>query len=417
MKHRYQRVRGTYDILPEDLLLYLKAEETARTMMKLRGYKEIRLPTFEEAGLFIHATGETTDIVEKEMYTFKDKKERQLALRPEGTPGVVRAYLENALNTAFPVSKFCYTGPMFRYERPQGGRRREFFQSGCEYFGNPHPVADAELILLMNDIYASLGISGLIIEINSIGCPECRANYRSQLLAFLNSNKTQLCADCNTRIEKNPLRALDCKLDREKFVNLNAPVISKALCADCAGHFAALQSLLQEAKVPFTVNPYIVRGLDYYTKTVFEAKVQGSDAICAGGRYDGLIKLAGGEETPAVGFAMGVDRTVNLLRAKTAPEAKTPPVFIVIQQEEKIIKNAFLLANSLAGNNIAVAGPYPDKSFKAQLRLADSAGSKYTLILGENEINSGSVTLKDMAGKTQETVKQEDIINRLKSGV
>ncbi|OGS20099.1 MAG: histidine--tRNA ligase, partial [Elusimicrobia bacterium RIFOXYA2_FULL_40_6] len=281
MKSKYHRVRGTYDILPGDLDLYRKVENTARELMTLRGFNEIRLPTFEEAGLFIHATGETTDIVEKEMYTFKDKKERILALRPEGTPGIVRAFLENDLNATFPVSKFYYTGPMFRYERPQGGRRREFFQFGCEYFGNAHPASDAELILLARDIYSSLGINNLIIEINSIGCEECRPKYRDMLIGFLNKNKEKLCTDCKIRMEKNPLRTLDCKIDKNIFVEGNIPTINEALCADCASHFKLLQALLSDAGVNFSVNPYIVRGLDYYTRTVFEVKVEGTDAICA----------------------------------------------------------------------------------------------------------------------------------------
>ena len=420
MKSKYHRVRGTYDILPGDLDLYRKVENTARELMTLRGFNEIRLPTFEEAGLFIHATGETTDIVEKEMYTFKDKKERILALRPEGTPGIVRAFLENDLNATFPVSKFYYTGPMFRYERPQGGRRREFFQFGCEYFGNAHPASDAELILLARDIYSSLGINNLIIEINSIGCEECRPKYRDMLIGFLNKNKEKLCTDCKIRMEKNPLRTLDCKIDKNIFVEGNIPTINEALCADCASHFKLLQALLSDAGVNFSVNPYIVRGLDYYTRTVFEVKVEGTDAICAGGRYDRLIKLIGGEETPATGFAIGVDRTVDLLRAMNISVPKMKPVFLVTQQNESVIRNSFSLLQQLNNKKIPAVGPYPGKSFKAQMRLADSSGASYVLILGETETWSDSVTMKDMsagaagAQGSQELLKQKEAIEKLK---
>ncbi|MBU0951689.1 MAG: histidine--tRNA ligase [Elusimicrobia bacterium] len=413
MKSKYHRVRGTYDILPDNLALYQKVENTARGIMNERGFNEIRIPTFEEAGLFIHTTGETTDIVEKEMYTFKDKKERILALRPEGTPGVVRAFLENDLNSAFPVSKFYYTGPMFRYERPQGGRRREFFQFGCEYFGNAHPTADAELILLTRDIYFSLGINNLLIEINSIGCEECRPKYRDNLIDFLNKNKEKLCEDCKVRLEKNPLRTLDCKIDKNLFIEGKVPTINKALCTDCASHFGLLQDLLNEASVKFSINPYIVRGLDYYTRTVFEVKVEGTDAICAGGRYDRLIKLIGGEETPAIGFAIGVDRTVDLLKTINISTPKICPVFLVTQQNESVIKNSFALLQQLNTQKIPAVGPYPGKSFKAQMRLADSSGSRYVLILGETETQTGSATIKDMAAKTQETLKQKEVIQKL----
>ncbi|OGS21340.1 MAG: histidine--tRNA ligase [Elusimicrobia bacterium RIFOXYA2_FULL_39_19] len=414
MKSNYQKIRGTYDILPDELFYYNLVEKAAREITSRHSFKEIRLPAFEDAGLFIHATGETTDIVEKEMYLLKDKKDRQIALRPEGTPGVVRAFLENDLTASYPVGKFFYSGAMYRHERPQEGRRREFFQFGCEFFSNPHPVADAELITIIGEIYELLGINNINIELNSIGCPECRPKYRQDLLAFLENNKDISCDDCKIRMTKNPLRAVDCKVDREKYIQRNIPVMRTFLCNDCTNHFNQVLELLESTHIKYSLNPYIVRGLDYYTRTVFEVKHASSDALGAGGRYDNLIELLGGEKTPAVGFAIGIDRTASALKNTGVIENSIKPVFLIVQQNDTVIKHSYLLLKNLLSQNIPVQGPFPDKSFKAQMRMANSLGVKYTLILGEDELKENTVALKDMENKIQEKVPVVQLIEKLK---
>lgn len=435
METKFNRVRGTRDILPPESELYRFIEKTAFEVFEKYQFREIRLPTFENTGLFIRSTGETTDIVEKEMYVFTDKKGRNLALRPEGTPGIVRAYLENNLQEKFPINKFCYCGQMFRYERPQEGRYREFYQIGCEYFDNSHPAADTEIILIVKEIYSSLGINGLSFELNSIGCLNCRDKYRAELLKFLHDKKETICEDCRRRVEKNPLRALDCKIDREKFINSNIPTVNNFLCADCLKHFEAVRAYLTDLNIDFKVNPCLVRGLDYYTRTVFEAKTPSSDIVVAGGRYNNLIKQLGGKDTPAVGFALGVERTAELMKLQTW--SGIPPVrhtvwrtacridkniidkpgqilgklFLVVEPKDNVIRRGISIFNSLHKEKISIAGPYPDKSLKSQMRMADSAGFKYILILGEQEITNNAITLRNMADNTQELISQKDLIS------
>ncbi|MDI6640963.1 MAG: histidine--tRNA ligase [Elusimicrobiota bacterium] len=418
---KYKKIRGTYDILPEKVSLYRLIEETSRQVFYKYQYKELRIPTFEILDLFIHSTGSTTDIVQKEMYVFDDKKGRKLALRPEGTPGVVRAYIENQLQLKYPVSKFCYFGQMFRYERPQETRRREFYQIGCEYFGNAHPVADAEVIIVLKEILNSVGITDINIKLNSLGCINCRNEYRQVLLKFLDKHKRQLCEDCNKRLRKNPLRCLDCKVDASKLTTFGVPTIDKFLCDECLKHFKLLEELLKEQKVDYSFTPLLVRGLDYYTKTVFEVTAvcgRGgeSDVIAAGGRYDNLVKDLQGEDTPAVGFAIGTDRTVELLSevSKDKIATLTPVIFVAVQPQEVPIREAFKVASKLHSENISAVGPYPDRSLKSQMRLANSINSEYVVIIAENELKNGSCILRNMMEKSQIEIKISELYEKLK---
>lgn len=428
MKIRYKRIRGTYDILPEEIFLYKLIENTAEEIFKKYQYKELRIPTFETADLFIHTTGETTDIVQKEMYVFEDKKGRKLALRPEGTPGIVRAYLENQLYLKYPVSKFCYFGQMFRYERPQEGRYREFFQIGAEYFGNAHPVADAEVIFILKEILNSVGLKNIIINLNSLGCTNCRPRYRHALVEFLAAFKQDLCEDCNIRIEKNPLRVLDCKIDRTKLTKFNVPTIDKFLCAECLNHFTQLKVLLKNANINYNFDPLLVRGLDYYTRTVFEISLPKSDVIVAGGRYDNLIAQLsnGARNVPAVGFAIGTDRVVEGIQQTIDYRYKTLdskhltedilPVFVAVQPIDEAIQEAFKLVmklNSEKRKNIVATGPYPDRSLKSQMRLANSINSKYVIIIGENELKNNYCILRNMTEKSQQEIKLSEVIEKL----
>ena len=418
MKPKFKKIRGTQDILPEESYLYRFIEKVASDVFEESGFLEIKIPTFEEYGLFIHSTGETTDIVQKEMYVFQDKKGRTLALRPEGTPGIVRAYLENSLDKKFPISRFYYSGQMFRYERPQEGRYREFYQIGCEYFGNSSSSADAEVILLMKNIYERLGLTDIRIELNSIGCDGCRGKYRSALTEFLEKIKNELCDDCKIRISKNPLRALDCKKDAEKFNDPKTPKITDFLCENCLKHFNEVQELLSILDINFVLKPNLVRGLDYYTRTVFEAKRGESEAIAAGGRYDNLIEQLGGEKTPAIGFAIGVERTVEILKTlPNPPEKKNSYVFIVVQQKPEIIKKGLEALKKIRKEKIPVIGPYSDRSLKAQMRIAGSLNSRFVLIFGEGEIQKKRVILRDMTKKEQREIEIENLVQELKNAI
>jgi len=418
MKLKFKKIRGTQDILPEEAHLYRFVERVASDVFEESGFLEIKIPTFEDVGLFIHSTGETTDIVQKEMYVFQDKKGRTLALRPEGTPGIVRAYLENSLDKKSPISRFYYSGQMFRYERPQEGRYREFYQIGCEYFGNSSSSADAEVILLMKNIYDRIGLTDIRIELNSIGCDVCRVKYRSALIEFLEKIKNELCDDCQIRIVKNPLRALDCKKDAEKFNDPKTPKITDFLCENCLKHFNEVQELLSILDINFVLKPNLVRGLDYYTRTVFEAKRGESEAIAAGGRYDNLIEQLGGEKTPAIGFAIGVERTVEILKTlPNPPEKKNSYVFIVVQQKPEIIKKGLEALKKIRKEKIPVIGPYSDRSLKAQMRIAGSLNSRFVLIFGEGEIQKKRVILRDMTKKEQREIEIENLVQELKNAI
>ncbi|MBQ3835139.1 MAG: histidine--tRNA ligase [Elusimicrobia bacterium] len=411
----YKAPRGTHDIYGQMALGLEKLDEISRKVFKRHNFKEVKTPIFEEAALFTRSIGEATDIVEKEMYLFEDRKGRKLALRPEGTASLVRAYIEHRFDMEDPVNKYFYCGDMFRYERPQAGRYRQFTQMGAEYFNNPNPTADAEIILLAADILSQLNIKEITIHLNSLGCSNCRPIFRQKLVEYF-SSINDLCEDCKRRLEKNPLRLLDCKIDSSKFTNV--PSMRQCLCDDCKNHFEQVQALLKGAGCNYVVDDKLVRGLDYYTRTVFEIRssaVGSQDAICAGGRYDNLVKELGGQNIASVGFALGSER-VLLAAEKTGffdSIKKDNVIFIAVADEELVIP-AFTFANNLITNkdniieklnlpkDIIVEGPFLNKSLKSQFKLADKIGASKTIIFGKTEYDQGKILIKDMS--TQEQV-------------
>ena len=413
----YKAPRGTHDIYGKIALGLEKLDKFAREVFKKHNFKEIKTPMFEDAALFTRSIGEATDIVEKEMYVFEDRKGRKLALRPEGTASLVRAYIEHRLDMEEPVGKFFYCGDMFRYERPQAGRYRQFLQMGAEYLGNPNPNADVEIILLAKEILSKLNINDVVIHINSLGCNNCRPVFRQKLVEYF-SSITDLCQDCQRRLEKNPLRLLDCKIDSQKFQNV--PTMQQCLCDECKTHFNQVQQLLKGVNCSYVVDDKLVRGLDYYTRTVFEIRssaVGSQDAICAGGRYDNLVKELGGQQIPSVGFALGSER-VLLAAEKTNffENIKTNDIIFIAVADEFLFDKAFVFANDLLTNknnicaklnlpeNITVEGPVYNKSLKAQFKLADKIGAKKVIVFGNNELVDNKIVIKDMQTQQQQLI-------------
>jgi len=404
-------IRGFRDILPPNSSIFSKIEEIAREIFKIYNYTELRIPTVEYQELFIKSTGETTDIVEKEMYSFNDQSDRLLALRPEGTPGIVRAYINNNLGQNSKNSKFYYMGNMFRAERPQAGRFREFEQIGAEKLGDPSSYSDAELIIMLNEIILQTGIKDFDIEINSIGCSECRKKYRETLIAYLKTKK-DLCQQCQNRIERNPLRVLDCKIDRDKLKDI--PAIN--LCNQCLEHHNNLKKTLDISKVKYNENRFLVRGLDYYTRTVFEFKTNmlgSQDAIAAGGRYDNLVKSMGGQDIPGTGWAMGVDRLAILMEKNFDNSFLNPEVFIVCM-DKKYADYSFTIINALRKEKISTDFTNLFSGIKSQMRAADKSNAKYAIIIGEDEFKEESCSVKDMQNKTQIKIKKSELINYLR---
>ena len=402
-------LRGFRDLFESESQKLTEVERQARTVFKIYGAKELRLPTLELKEIFIKATGQTTDIVQKEMYAFEDAGHRQLAVRPEGTPGVVRAYLENNFTQNAPVQKFYYIGNMFRAERPQAGRYREFEQIGAEYIGNSAPSADAEVILMLKDIVARFGAKNYIVKINSLGCDKCRPLYRQVLIDFLSKEKDTLCENCQTRLEKNPLRVLDCKIDGARFAG-RVPTLQ--LCPECQEHFDTVQALLK-GKIDFIVDPMLVRGLDYYSRTVFEfqAGSQSQNAIAAGGRYDSLIKHMGGPATPAIGWAMGAERVII---SRGEIPAEKPKSVCVVSLEKNCNETAFNLMQTLRGAGIRTEGGLFDKNIKGQMKQADRCGAGYALILGGDELAQQVATLKDLTTGEQKQIPFAELITEVK---
>ena len=401
MDVKVKKIRGTRDILPEEASLWSEVEGKIREVCRVYGFGEIRVPTFEETSLFIKTTGETTDIVEKQMYTFEDKGGRSLTLKPEGTPSVVRAYLENALFQRGKKTKLFYIERMFRQERPQKGRYREFTQFGVELIGSKSPLSDAEIISLAFTLFEKIGVKDITLRINSIGCFRCRGPFRDALKEYLKSKLPELCPDCKRRFERNPLRVLDCKEDKEKLKD--APRSTDYLCEDCKKHWERLISVLEKLKIPFLVDHMLVRGLDYYTGPVFEfvsGKLGAQDAVGGGGRYDELIESMGGEPTPATGFAIGLDRLVMLVQKKK--EERIPLWIVNIGEEAE--EAGFLLMEKLRRMGVRVEMDLTGRSLKAQFREADKRNAKYVLVIGEDEIRKNKGKLKDM-----ETGKEEEI--------
>lgn len=411
-----QKPKGTRDILPQDSYKWQYVENTCNNIFKNYGFKEIRLPVFENTELFERGVGDTTDVVQKEMYTFLDKGDRSITLRPEGTAGVVRAYIENGMASLPSPIKMYYAMPMYRYENVQKGRFREFRQIGAEIIGTSSYLADVELITMANEIINSLNIPDVTLNINSIGCPTCREQYQEELKKFIRSNLENYCDTCKIRFEKNPMRILDCKEKRCKELNQGAPIILDYICEECKNHFEEVKSSLNNIGIPYVIDSNIVRGLDYYTKTVFEfVSEKEGYTVLAGGRYDGLIEELGGQKTEAIGFAMGEDRLIDILEKygiQEKIEIRKADLFIVAIGG-KAIKESQILANSLRKNNKYIETDICNRSVKASLKYADKIKSKYTLVLGDNEIDCKICKIKDMiTGEEIETnLSVTDILN------
>lgn len=399
--------KGTKDILPQDMGVWHLMERKAEEIFSRYGAKEIRTPIFEATELFARGVGDTTDIVNKEMYTF-EKSERSLTLRPENTAGVVRSFIENGMHRLSAPVKLWYKGPMFRYERPQAGRQRQFHQVGIEVFGIKQASCDAEVILMAVNYLKSLGLNDLSVELNSLGCPECREVFKTKLKAVLKPYLSQLCPDCQARYEKNPLRLLDCKVEECKEIyakpEIQEVIQSDFICHDCSEHFEELKGYLDELGINYSINKLLVRGLDYYNRTVFEIKsnnLGSQNAVCGGGRYDSLVRNLGGEDTPAVGFAMGMERLASLIGE--VQEEKTE-VFIVSNSPKDAIK----LAEEVRANGISCEMDLTNKKFVKQLEKA-SKTAKYALILGEDEISAGTVTIKNLETSEQKNVERKEV--------
>lgn len=393
-------IKGTKDVLPKDAYKNQYIESTALDVAERFGYKEIRTPVFEHTELFQRGVGDTTDVVQKEMYTFDDKGGRSITLRPEGTAGAARSYLENGLcNEALP-QKVCYITSCYRYEKPQAGRLREFHQFGIECFGTSSPLADAEIIALASTIFNELGVKDLSLEINSIGCPECRAKYHEALKEYFRERKDELCDTCNERLERNPMRILDCKSPICSEIAKDAPVVLDYLCDECREHFEAVKGYLTAQNIEFTVNPHIVRGLDYYTKTVFEFvsnSIGAQGTVCGGGRYDGLIEELGGQKTPSLGFGMGLERLMLLMEAQDCefPKDKAPDLFIVALGDKATLK-AVEIAKDMRAEGYTCLYDLNGRSLKAQMKYANKLGAKYVIVLGDKEVEEKIATLKNM---------------------
>lgn len=414
----YQAPRGTSDILPEAQLYWRYVEQKAVNICQLYGYERIDSPAFEDTGLFTRSVGPGTDIVEKEMYTFKDKGDNQITLRPEGTAPVCRAYLEHGLHNQPQPVKLYYIASIFRYERPQAGRYRQHYQFGCEAIGDDDPVLDAEVIDMAWQFLRSLSLSRLSLLLNSIGCQQCRPGYLSVLKEYYAEHMEELCSDCKVRLDRNPLRLLDCKQPSCQKAADAAPQSVDYLCPGCEAHFSQLKVYLKLLKIPFAINHRLVRGLDYYTRTVFEIQPEAAGAqstIVGGGRYDDLIEELGGKPTPAIGFATGIERIILNLKKQVIPVPPLPkPEVFIAHVGNEARKEAVKLTSRLRQAGIGIIMATSTKSLKAQLRQANNLGARYAVIIGEEEIKNGMVSLRDMVSAEQKTVAASELPGILK---
>ncbi len=415
-------VKGTADVLPENSNKWQFVERKMLETAGLFGFEEIRVPVFEYTEVFTKNVGETTDVVQKEMYTFTDKGDRSITLRPEFTAGVVRSVIEHGLiNGALPV-KACYIGGCYRYEKPQAGRMREFHQFGAEMFGAADPSADAEMILLANRVLEGLGIGNLSLEINSIGCPKCRANYHAALKAYFETKREELCETCRDRLERNPMRILDCKSPVCKEIAAGAPVMIDFLCDECAEHFDGVKKHLDAAGLDYKVNTSIVRGLDYYTKTVFEfisGDIGAQSTVCGGGRYDGLVGQMGGPEMPSLGFAMGIERLLMVMENQGVkfPERKVPDIYIGTMGESARLA-ATKICMRLRDEGFSAVTDVTGRSVKAQMKYADKIGALYSIILGDNELEQKKAMFKNMkTGEQTEVSLPDGVAKALYDGI
>ena len=414
----YKAARGTTDILPEEQAQRRYIEKAISEITRLYGFQRIDTPVFEDTGLFNRSVGQGTDIVEKEMYTFEDKGGNSETLRPEGTAPVCRAYLEHGMQNLPQPVKLFYQAPIFRYERPQAGRLREHHQFGCECIGDDDPAIDAEVIDMAWRFYKSLGLAHISLQLNSIGCRQCRPAYLKLLEEYYAGKVEKLCADCKTRLVKNPLRLLDCKQPSCQAIADAAPASADHLCGDCREHFNRLQKYLNLLAIPFKINHRLVRGLDYYTRTVFEFQPEeegGQSSIGAGGRYDNLIEELGGKPTPAIGFGIGIERVVLNLKKQGISVPTPPPLQVLIAAMSDAARDLSIkLAADLRQGGISAVTAAGGKSLKAQLRQANALGARFAVIIGEDEVKAGTAALRDMAGASQETIALKDLRARLK---
>lgn len=409
--------RGTKDILPGASEQWRYVEESIRKVCDVYGYREIRTPIFEHTELFLRGIGETTDVVAKEMYSFIDRSDRKITLRPENTAATVRSYLEHKLYADALINKLFYIGPMFRYDKPQAGRYRQFHQFGVEALGSANPAIDAEVILLSAQFLKGLGLTELTLSLNSVGCPKCRPIYREKLQFFLKDKLEGFCPDCQSRFDRNPMRILDCKNEKCAALSQGAPEIADCLCEECVGHFAALQALLDAGGLVYVLNPRLVRGLDYYTKTAFEFQytpLGAQSAVCGGGRYDGLIEECGGQPTPAIGFAIGLERVLLALeKQKLLPDVEDAMEVFVVSLGEAAQTPAFEVLCALRAAGIKSDMDFAGRSMKAQMKQANKTLAKYAVILGEDEVKAACVMLKNMQTGEQESVEMKNLINKL----
>ena len=411
-----QLIRGFKDILPGEVELWQEIERVSRDLFENFGFREIRIPIMEKTDLFARSIGEHTDIVEKEMYTFPDRKGDLITLRPEATASVVRAYVQHKMYAADPVRKFYTIGPMFRRERPQKGRYRQFYQINAEVIGVDSPYIDAQLIFLLATLLDRLKVTDVAAHINSLGCPECRPAFRKALSGLLDAKKAQLCADCNRRSSTNPLRVLDCKVPGCREAMAEAPSLLDYLCDGCRAHFDSVQQSLKRLGVPFVIDKQLVRGLDYYTRTTFEIQtgaLGAQSAVAGGGRYDGLVKMLDGPNTPAIGFAIGFDRLAEIVGLRQADFEKAPQLFIAALGDASAEK-AFDWICRLGLEGVTAEMDMAGRSLKSQMKQADRSGAGFVLILGESELASGTAILRNMRTRAQTDVALDDrIIDRI----
>jgi histidyl-tRNA synthetase len=412
-----EAVKGTRDILPGEIDRWHYVEDAARDVFGLYGFREIRTPIFESTELFQRGIGEATDIVAKEMYTFSDRKGRSLTLRPEGTAPVARAFIEHGLERGGGIQRLYYVGPMFRYERPQKGRMRQFSQIGAEVLGSDHPAVDAEVLEMLARFLERIGIGTPEILINSVGCPDCRPGYRDRLVAFLGPQRDRMCDDCRRRIDGNPLRCFDCKVPADQDLLQEAPRIADHLCAACRGHFEAVRGFLDLSGIAHRIEPRLVRGLDYYRRTAFEVVLSGlgaQNALLGGGRYDGLVEALGGPPVPGFGFAVGLDRLVLSL-PEGAPIPVAAPAVVGLALGDGAVGPILRVAGRLrAIGRRVVFDPQPGRSLKSQLRGVHDRQARFALIVGDEEVAAGLFTLRDMRSGSQERLGEDDLIARLR---
>ena len=418
-KKSFQAPKGTFDILPEEQIWWDKVCKVSREVAKAYGFGKIDTPIFEETELFIKGTGVDTDIVEKQMYTFRTKGGDSLTLRPEFTPGVIRAYLENGLSSLPQPVKLFSVGPLFRYERPQAGRFRQFNQINFEIIGSQSAASDAQIIQLFFVIFKIIGLESVNLQINSIGCKECRPAFRKLLANYYRNRIDKACADCRRRLKQNPLSLLDCKEEKCLHLIENAPQIIDNLCDQCHNHFKEVLEFLDELEIPYILNPHLVRGLDYYTKTIFEFwpedEIGRQTSLGGGGRFDYLVKILGGKDTPAVGGGCGLERIIALLKSQNVKiSPPSAPKIYLIQLGDLAKKKGMVLFENLRKESISIIESFSKDSIKTQLKLADKTGAKFALILGQQEVLDKTIIIRDMATGVQETVKMDNLVKELK---